>query len=297
MLYGVIDVGSNSIRLSIYQVEGDTIKSLMNKKEMAGLASYREKGELARAGIDKTCAILSGFSGILKEVGVQRCAVFATQSLRGIKNRGAVLAQIERETGFAVQVISGDEEARLDFIGATSNMPLQSGVLVDIGGGSTELVAFEEGAVQNLISLPLGSLGLYTQYANGLFPNEGERTRMKNAVQEALEALNWPQRRQAAMLCGVGGTARAVGKLSYELLGTPKNSRELPAGNAQALYERLCGDVAQQRAVLRVVPERVFTILPGLILLSEAVRYFGCQTMVVSERGVREGYLIHRLLG
>ena len=93
MQYGVIDIGSNSIRLSIYECEGSEITQLINKREMAGLAGYVKKdGMLAEAGIRKACAILAGYKEVFAGFGIEEYGVFATASLRGAGNRDKALS-------------------------------------------------------------------------------------------------------------------------------------------------------------------------------------------------------------
>ena len=112
MQYGVIDIGSNSIRLSIYECKGSEIPQLINKREMAGLAGYVKKdGMLAEAGIRKACAILSGYKEVFSGFGIEEYGVFATASLRGAGNRDKALEAIRRETGLSPEVLTGEEEA------------------------------------------------------------------------------------------------------------------------------------------------------------------------------------------
>lgn len=296
MTCGVIDVGSNSIRLSVYTYEEGLLRELLNKKEMAGLAGYVEEGVLLSAGVQRACEILSGFRDLLALLQVQDCRAFATQSLRGIKNAGEAVATILSQTGISVEIISGEEEALLDFIGVRRSMNLESGVLVDIGGGSTELVVFQKGRVQKLVSMPIGSLSLYKKHVSGLFPTKEEVRPLRREVQAMLQELNWREKGTVPTLCGVGGTTRAARKLSCELLGSSPSQQSIPAEHARLLLKQLCGSVEECRAVLRVVPERTFTILPGLCLLSETVKYFDAKTLLVSKSGVRDGYFYHKVL-
>ena len=173
MKCGIVDLGSNTIRLSIYQWEGRQFKLLMNKKEMAGLAGYIQDGVLTDKGIEVACQILAAFRHLLENLEIRQMHVFATASLRNIVNTQEALDTIFSATGLQVQVLSGSQEAELSFLGATAGGGAPAaGLLVDIGGGSTELVAYDNGSITSGCSLPVGSLSLYSRYVTGLFPTK-----------------------------------------------------------------------------------------------------------------------------
>ena len=123
-MYSVIDIGSNTIRLTVYQVEEGQIQTVFHEKSTAGLAGYvTEKGKLSRAGIERAITALERFQSILQKLSIEQVAVFATASLRNIVNTDEALECIERRTGFRVEVISGEKEALLDYVGATYLLP------------------------------------------------------------------------------------------------------------------------------------------------------------------------------
>ena len=298
MKCGIVDLGSNTIRLSIYHWEGRQFKLLMNKKEMAGLAGYIKDGVLSDRGILVACQVLSGFKALLENFDIRDIHVFATASLRNIVNTEDALDTIRAVTGVTVEVVSGSDEATLSFLGATvgGGAP-DTGLLADIGGGSTELVAYEKGGITSGCSLPMGSLSLFTRYVTGLFPTREERHAIRDQVEAELERAK-TQGVRCAHLTGVGGTIRAAAKLCNDLSGADQNNRTIPAEEIRALYKDLKkGDQATLRQILRIVPDRVHTILPGLVILNAVVKSYGVETISVSACGVREGYLLQRVMG
>ncbi|MFQ8846422.1 MAG: hypothetical protein ACLR84_03135 [Clostridia bacterium] len=158
MTYGVIDVGSNTIRLVIYEVKENRIESLFSNKNTAGLIGYVNDGELSRKGIRKACDVLNSLQKVAAHAQVEKLYVFATASLRNIANTKEAVEEIEKETGLDIDVISGHDEAELDFEGAAHAQKLKDGIMVDIGGGSTEVVAFADGKITDAVSLEFGSL-------------------------------------------------------------------------------------------------------------------------------------------
>lgn len=298
MKCGIVDVGSNTMRLSIYHWEGQTFKLLMNKKEMAGLAGYIKNGVLSDSGILVACRVLAGFKALLHNFDIDQLFVFGTASLRNIVNTEEALETIQAVTGLAVDVLSGADEAAFSFQGATVGGGVPgSGLLADIGGGSTELVSYQDGAIKSGCSLPMGSLSLYTKYVSGLFPTKEERKAICRQVEEELEKAR-TTRLGCSHLTGVGGTIRAAAKLYNDLSGADPDNRIIPVGELKALYKDLKkGDQEALRQILRCVPDRVHTILPGMTILMSVLRAYEVKTVSVSTCGVREGYLLDRVMG
>ena len=297
MKCGIVDVGSNTIRLSIYHWEGQKFKLLMNKKEMAGLAGYIKNGLLSDSGILVACRVLAGFKALLRNFDIANLYVFGTASLRNIVNTEEALETIEAVTGIKVEVLSGADEAAFSFLGATVGGGAPgSGMLADVGGGSTELVAYQDGAITSGCSLPMGSLSLFTKHVSGLFPTKEERKAIRSDVREELEKAKTAGLR-CSHLTGVGGTFRAAAKLCNDLSGADPDNRIIPAGEIHALYKGLKkGDQDTLRQILRSVPDRVHTILPGLAILTAILDAYQVSTVSVSACGVREGYLLRRVM-
>ena len=297
MKCGIVDVGSNTIRLSIYHWEGQKFKLLMNKKEMAGLAGYIKNGLLSDSGILVSCRVLAGFKALLRNFDIADLYVFGTASLRNIVNTEEALETIEVVTGIKVEVLSGADEPAFSFLGATVGGGAPgSGMLADVGGGSTELVAYQDGAITSGCSLPMGSLSLFTKHVSGLFPTKEERKAIRSDVREELEKAKTAGLR-CSHLTGVGGTFRAAAKLCNDLSGADPDNRIIPAGEIHALYKGLKkGDQDTLRQILRSVPDRVHTILPGLAILTAILDAYQVSTVSVSACGVREGYLLRRVM-
>jgi exopolyphosphatase/guanosine-5'-triphosphate,3'-diphosphate pyrophosphatase len=295
--YGVIDIGSNSIRLCIYKADANLLQRVMDKKTMAGLARYVHQGALQQEGIDRAAETLKDYKQILADFGIDQVYAFATASLRNVNNRDQVLQQLGERGGLTPEVLSGEEEARLDFVGATSALPMSQGMLIDIGGGSTELVRFAGERIDALVSLPMGSLNLYVTHVSGLLPDRRERKAMQAAVREALDKLGWKAQDGVTDLCGVGGTVRGLFRIARELYNLPVGTRTLPAEDVHNIAKILKkGEDESYQLIYRMVPERMLNMLPGLLILDEVVSRFGLRTLTLSDRGVREGYLIDRVL-
>ena len=170
MKQAIIDIGSNSIRLTLYETEGEHFKTLFREKIMAGLAGYVENRTLSAAGIECACSALLNFQSILQTLKIDHICVFATASLRNISNTGQARSIIRSVTGYDVEILSGEEEALLGYTGAMQELHLASGAFLDIGGASTEIVTFHDGTPVDFTSFPIGSLSLYRRCVKKILP-------------------------------------------------------------------------------------------------------------------------------
>lgn len=297
MLNAVIDIGSNTIRMCIYECRDGEIRQIISKKEPAGLASYVDaSGRMQREGVYKAISVLRSFKEMLLSFGIERSFVFATASLRNIENSAQVVAEIERETGFDIDVLSGDEEAAMDFFGVTYKSGLKTGMLVDIGGGSTELVGFKNGAISKTISFPIGSLNAFNRYVSELFPTGIEGERICQAVRTQLSAIEGINCENGELI-GVGGSIRGMFKLYNELFCKASLKKNKIEASAMDELLRALGtdEKLRRRAILKTVPDRIHTIIPGMLILRTIVGAFDVRSITVSGFGVREGYLLKKL--
>lgn len=297
MKYAVVDLGSNTIRLSVYNtLPGGGFDLLFSEKEMAGLVNEVEDGVLSQAGIRRACDALKKFQRLLEYCGVERVQVFATASLRNIRNTAEAVDTIRRETGLSVDVVSGDQEAELGYYGALRTLDLRSGAMFDIGGGSTEIVEVQEGRILRAQSLPVGSLNLFTRYISKIWPKRRELEAIAAAAENALREAELP-REKADRVCGVGGTARAVLKIANAYYERPAVERRLTPRQLDELTETLCRrDAKARKLILGACPDRIHTILPGILLMNAVCRALCRQELYISRYGVREGYLCRKVL-
>lgn len=295
-MYGIIDIGSNTMRLSCYKVVEKQLIHIFHKKDMAGLAGYVDENNcLSDAGIQKAVSTLEDFRNIVTCVGLDKLYVIATASLRNINNTKEVVNEILDKTGMQVQVLSGKEEAMYDFKGASYCTDFKSGIVVDIGGGSTELVCFNNKEPESAVSLPIGSLNTFSKFVENLFPNKKEEDNIRKYVKEKLEDLN--DLKKQKLVIGVGGTIRACTKLYNDYYDLHSKNTILDCERISAMLAKINdGKKSEMTKILKIVPDRIHTIIPGMILLDEINNYYKCRTIQLSAWGVREGYMIEKVL-
>lgn len=297
MIYAIIDIGSNTMRLCVYDCAGTEFKLLLAKKETAGLAGYVENSTLTPAGITRCIDVLVSFQEMLKPLSPDGLYAFATASLRNVRNTDEAVRRINEETGLMVDVISGREEAILDFEGAAQATGLTSGLLVDIGGGSTELTAFANGKIELAASLDFGSLSLYKEHVSDLLPSREERHAIKAAVAHKLSALREWKDRTFPDICGVGGTIRTACQLYNARSNLPTDNLAFPAACIKDLLHPYKNPEKKElELLLKLAPDRVHTLIPGMLALQVLSKNFQAERIEVSLWGVREGYLRSRIL-
>lgn len=300
MLHAIIDIGSNTIRMAVYQIKGRQFTLLMKRKHTVGLAGYLENGRLVRAGLEKTVKILHGFMDFINTFRIPHVHAFATAALRSAVNSRAAVGEIARRSGVQVRIISGDEEAMYDFIGATQNITHADGIMIDIGGGSTEIVSFAGRAMQGRWSLPLGSLAMSKAHVAGLLPTREECRTIAAAVRSMLDEVPAVRDLRARHMVGMGGVLSSASRM-HALLHPEETPRLLPAdtlpqmiamfGSGRPLTE------ADTAVLLRAAPDRLHNIVPGMIIASVLAETFAAVDIRYSDSGVREGYIWKEIIG
>ena len=294
----MIDIGSNTIRMVVYRVEDGVIHPVLNKKYATGLVGYiTGKGRMSKEGIRKAVEILQELKVVSEQIRLQEVFPFATASLRNITNTQEVLQAIGQETGFLVRVLSGQEEATFDYYGAIQSAPPASGLLADVGGGSTELVQFRDRNVICTDSIPIGSLNLFHRFVDGILPSRSELRKIEAEVSSQLnKSVRAKGTAKIGQLCAVGGTARAALKLYNDLTGERSDNTCCDVGFYDDYLAQITAESKKlTNRILKIAPERIHTLTPGIAVLRTVARTFGIQSVVTSPYGVREGYLYYLL--
>ncbi|WP_340139628.1 exopolyphosphatase [Mitsuokella multacida] len=296
----MIDIGSNTVRMAIYRIEGTHVEMLMKKKHTVGLAAYLRDGVMQQQGIDKAVEILKEFRAFLLAFNITHVVAFTTAALRNAKNSAAAVGEIERRTGLPIRVITGDEEATYDFIGATHDLNEDAGLLIDIGGASTEIVSYSAGKIEQKISLPIGSLAFRTKYVHGMLPTKAECEAMREEAEATLRAATAFADVREASIAGIGGTFKGATALYNALYEKPIDNVKMEAARLEALIERFTDEhginEAMTAMLMKTVPDRIHTVIPGLIIAEVLAARFHCKEITYSDSGVREGYIYSEVL-
>lgn len=296
----LIDIGSNTIRLVIYRLDGGGAREVFNHREFAGLIEYLQDGSLSDPGIDTLVNCLKEMRDLIDLVGSDRVDVFATASLRGISNLDTVRLLVKQETDFDIQVLTAVEETYYDQVGLKRSGLAQEGVGLDLGGGSCQIFTFCEAGICDSVSLPIGSLRMYQQFVRGVVPSKEEGKLIKSYVKDQLESHRELEDAGFSCVYAMGGSARAAAKLHRALTGGSQkiDAYELTAEDLKEMTDTIREmGIGGVRLLGHVLPERLYTLLPGMITLRAVTRFLGAGKIVVVKNSVREGYLWSKILG
>jgi exopolyphosphatase / guanosine-5'-triphosphate,3'-diphosphate pyrophosphatase len=291
-----IDLGTNSTRLLVADVEDGRIADLERDMRVTRLGDgVDERGRLLPVPVARVRNVLSDYRRRLEALGAERTLAIATSAVRDADNGEAFLGEVEWSYGFTTQLLSGHDEAMLMFRGVTSERALTEGtVIVDVGGGSTELVAGGPDGVHWHDSLDVGSVRLTERFLHSDPPSSAEVDDAVTAVR-ALLAERVPDeiRTRTGSAVGVAGTITSLAALA---LGLDDYDRERVHGfqlSANALndqLERLAGaPVAERRTMRPLDPDRAPVIVGGALVAREVLSYFQLDALEISERDILDG--------
>lgn len=290
----VIDVGSNSVRLVVYRVDGRSIVPFLNEKTQAALgAGLSETGALTPERMDQALMALKRFAAVLKGLGVRDVVAVATAAIRAASNGQDFVERVRLETGVKLRVISGAEEARLSTLGVLAGAPDAKGLVADLGGSSLELnPVSRHGAPQSGETFPLGPLALMSG-------PDFSVERVRADIHRHLDGANLLGATPGA-LYAVGGSWPAIARIDMAVRQYPLrvlHEYEMPRREALAIADFIR---RQSRKSLEKIDEkaaakRAETLPYAAAVLEALVERSPCEKVVISAYGLREGILFDRM--
>jgi exopolyphosphatase/guanosine-5'-triphosphate,3'-diphosphate pyrophosphatase len=283
----VIDIGSNSVRLVVYEGAVRAPTPLFNEKVLCGLGrSVATTGRLGRSSIDRTLAALRRFRAITHVLDVKNVRAIATAAVRDAVDGAAFIAEAESACGSSIQVLSGEREAELAAQGILMGFGQVDGVAGDLGGGSLELVDIAGSTLRRGVTLPLGGLRLIDLTAN----------RMERALalaDEHIQRVAWLPASRGRIFYAVGGTWRALARLHMEQCDYPLRVMQ---GYAISAREAIvfCEGLRKGKKVKGIdgVARARREVLPhGALVMERLLRRLEPEKVVFSVFGIREGLL------
>lgn len=289
----VIDIGSNSVRLVVYERLARSPTPLFNEKTLAGLgAAVAEKGRLAAGPMEKAKKALRRFAALARQMDVVETNVLATAAVREAENGSDFIAEVEAICGVPVTILTGLEEARLAALGIVAGFQDADGVAGDLGGGSLELTDIRGAEVGTGESLLLGGLRLQAD-AKGSLKQAREIARRTFESSTVLGGLS------GRTFYAIGGTWRSLARLHMRECGYPlhvMHGYRIPLSDMEEFLKPLARGSFDAIPGLSVVSKQRRTLLPlGAIVLAELLRAGKPRFMTVSALGLREGLLFSKL--
>lgn len=290
MILGCIDIGSNTTRLLVAEVAGGHLRELVVQRAFTRIGKSMSKGgPIPREKIAETAEVVASQARVAREVGAEQIVCVATAAIRGAPNRGELAEAVDEAGGVEMTVLSGDEEARLAFVGAARTLatpPDGTMAVLDVGGGSTEIAVGEpDGTVSWSASFRIGSGFLADAYLCSDPPSVAELESVRQHVDGTFEGLIPPPAESAV---AVGGTATSLRRL----VGAELSFDTLERG-VRVLSVTPIADVAER---FELDPERV-KLLPAGILILEALSQRLDLPLRIARGGLREGVLLELMDG
>jgi exopolyphosphatase/guanosine-5'-triphosphate,3'-diphosphate pyrophosphatase len=288
LVLACIDIGSNTTRLLVAERRGGKLRELVTQRAFTRIGkSLLTGGEIPREKIDETADVVATQTRVAKEVGAVDCVAVATAAIRDAANRDELANAVEEAGGMPLWVLTGEEEARLAFVGATRTLatPFEGTMaVVDVGGGSTELaIGSADGRVSWSATFRIGSGYLADSYLESDPPAVEELENVRSHVEGTFEGMDPPPADEAV---AVGGTATSMRRL----VGAELAHETLERG-IRVLSQTRIADVA---ARFELDPERV-RLLPAGILVLEALSDRLGLPLRIARGGLREGVLLELL--
>lgn len=290
---GVVDIGSNSVRLIVYESLSRSPIPVFNEKAMCGIGrGLVHTGQLDQPGMEGALDALGRFKMILDSVEGVRVFAVATAAVRDAANGKEFVNKAAAQLGQEVRVLSGEEEAKLGAEGVLSAIPAAQGIVGDLGGGSLELCEVGRGTIGRGVTVPLGPLRL-------MDAADGNIDRARQIARETFSNLNWLPEHRGGTLYAVGGTWRSLARIDMAQLKYPLHILHhytIPNARAKSLSGVLAGLGRKSLERIEGLSKRRIDSLPyGAIVLDELISAVQAKDVVVSAFGLREGLLFNLL--
>ena len=298
--YAAIDIGSNSIRMEAAEVApGQPIRVLASDREVTRLGeSVFRSGSVSDEALRATCAVLARMAALYRKLEVVGVRAVATSAIRDTRNQKEFLERAAEAAGTRIEIISGREEARLIHLGVESAWPQpgRRALLIDIGGGSAEIISAEDGQLREAFSKPLGAVRLNEMFLRDDPPSPRQLREMHEYIQEKLSS--------ALRRLGTAGWDRAIATsatasaIASAVSRVPRSKRDeidrlrISTAQVRRLNARLSQlNLAARRKVTGIGPRRAEIIVPGLAVLLDFAQQFHLPAVYYSRAGVRDGII------
>ncbi len=297
----VIDLGSNSVRLVVYQ-QGPhgTQHEVEDLKQTVRLSSHlTPKNKITDRGIALTVQVIHEFKRLCDAYGVTEVIGVATQAVRMAVNQAELLDRIRKETGIAFRVLSGAEEAYYGYLAVVNTVPLDEAVMVDVGGGSTEITYFRNRVMVQQISIPFGAVSLTRRFLRTDPPSQKDVNKLERAIRKQLDACEWLKGLRCPVV-GVGGTARTIARIHQRRRHYPLgiiHGYEMWPTEVTAILDMLRSTPPEKRSEINgLSDDRADIIVAGAVMLDQVLQRVEASRLVISNKGLRDGILMEQIL-
>ena len=291
----IIDIGSKTVRLSIYvRITSDQVEEIKKKKVSLRLSEHVENGSLSKEGIRLLIEVLQEYKKTIESEQVDIVDCIATAAIRNAKNQKEVLSTISEHTALSIQLLSGEMEAQYGLLAITQSLAISDGIAIDLGGGSTEITLFQQRKMIQTVSIPFGVVTLSKRFSDGLPMSAEAMDQLSAYVKQEIAALNWIADQKLPII-GIGGSVRLIGKYS---LRQKQSTQDLNGYSLKTEEVDLSlKDMRNMNAdeLVKWANENADLAMPALIVLSELMRYTDSQQLICCTRGIKDGMIYAKM--
>lgn len=299
--YAFIDLGSNSVRMNIMQVNDNGSYYLMDQvKQMVRLSQgMGNEKTLKPEPMRRTLEALSLFKRLADVYNVDSIYGVATAAVRQAVNQREFLSTVEQQTGLSIEVISGSDEAYFDYLGVMNTIDAPDCLVVDIGGASTELVWVKDRHVRESISLPFGSVTLSERFISEDY-TEADLNALRDYIMKAFKDVSWLKKAKGLPVLGLGGIIRTIGKIDKNRVQFPVltiHNYQITDDEVDMVYKRVVGSTFEElKAVAGVGKSRADLMTGGIMPIKCVMELLGSKKLIISGNGLRDGLFYKRVL-
>lgn len=295
-----IDIGTNSIRCIIAEAsKGGSFKILDDEKATVRLGErLAMTGVISDAASDRAIEAIRRFQKLAAGMNVEAIEAVATSAVRSAANGKELVATLSKELGHEIRVISGEEEAELTAASSLANFDMYGKryAMIDIGGGSVEIITAYGNHVEESFSLELGAVVMTDRFLASDPINEDELRKLQRHIRESLKRTFTGKKISVDSFIGSGGTLTAIGCMAMQMRKdnyvSIHGSEVLRAEVVHLLAMLIHRDLKERRTIPGLNQDRADIIVAGVVVIDELMRFFEANRVLVNERGIREGLLI-----
>ncbi len=298
---GVIDIGSNSMRLVLARINDKGYLRIFDElKEFVRLGQdLSETGELDMNRVNHAIDVLRFFKNICDANGADEIIAVATAAVRNAPNSKEFIDRVLKEAGISIKIISGTEEAYYDYFSTVNSIDILDCIIIDIGGSSTELIYVQDRKLINSISIPMGAISLCQEFQLENLVTQDNSKELNDFIYNNYHNISWLKEVKDVPLIAIGGTARNIGKIDKKSKNFPldiTHRYSMNFNDLKSIYDTVINSDLKKRKRIKGLSKDRADIFPGAVAaIYDLMEYLDLEELIISGRGIREGLLYEYL--
>lgn len=298
---GVIDIGSNSVRLLLAEItKNNSFKIITELKEYVRLGEgFDDSQNLIEEKINDTITVLTIYKNFCNMFEEIKIIATATEAVRKAKNQAYFLNKIKAATGIEIKILSGEKEAYYDYFASVNTLNIKDGLIMDIGGASTELIWVENRNLKKCISLPFGAITLTNKFQLQNTITSEQEKELKNFFVDIFSKIPWLNEVKSDSLVGIGGSIRNIAKINKKQNNYPLDlihNYSIPSDEVAEIYNNVKSKtIGQRKKIKGLSKNRADIFLGAVCAVNSLISILKMKKLIISRNGLREGVLLSTL--